>query len=350
MTGADRQPEKIDIVYLWVDGADPVWRGRREQAYAAWVRQHPGALAAFGNAAGRYRDNGELLFNLRSLEKFFPGHGHVYIVTDGQTPRWLQPSGRVTVVDHRALMPAGGTLVFDSGHIESYLHHIPGLSERFLYLNDDVFFGAPVDPGWWFGDRLKVFAEATPVAGYTELQAHETALVNASIQSRNWLSQRYPGYRHDPRVYSHAPRPMLKSATLELERMAPELFARLRSTTFRSWRIPAIVPDLLPRWMVHVGYAEQRTLDPLHISSGDQRAEQQLVALLREFGQLPFFCINDTCDEAADDDLRLLRIAHTLQKLLPEPSSFERPSHHAEKAEKAKKPAPVSTEKLRRVA
>ena len=343
MTGANRQAEKIDIVYLWVDGSDPVWRDRREQAYAAWARQHPGALAAFGNAAGRYRDNGELLFNLRCLEKFFPGHGHVYIVTDGQTPRWLQPSDRVTVVDHSALMPAGGDArVFDSGHIESWLHHIPGLSERFFYLNDDVFFGAPVDADWWFGDRLKVFAETTPVAGYTELQAHETALVNASIQSQNWLSQRYPKYRHDPRVYSHAPRPMLKSAAMELERMAPELFARLRSTTFRSWRIPAIVPDLLPRWMVHVGYAEQRTLNPLHISSGDHLAEQQLGALLREFGTLPFFCINDTCDEADDDDLRLLRIADTLQQLLPEPSSFERPSHQAKTTGRAGK--------LRRVA
>ena len=329
MTGAGRQSEKIDIVYLWVDGADPVWRGKRERAYAAWVRQHPDALAAHGNAAGRYRDNGELLFNLRSLEKFFPGHGHVYIVTDGQTPHWLQPSPRVTVVDHRDLMPAAGGQVFDSGHIESYLHHIAGLSERFFYLNDDVFFGAPVEPGWWFGERLKVFAEATRLADYTELQPHETALVNASIQSRQWLSQRYPHYRHEPRVFSHAPRPMLKSATLALERMAPRLFAQLRSTTFRSWRVPAIVPDLLPRWMVHTGYAEQHILDPLHISTGDQRAEQQLATLLQEFGKLPFFCINDTCDEADDDDLRLLRIGHTLAQLLPDASSFERPRPNA---------------------
>ena len=75
MTGVQKHSEPVDIVYLWVDGADPVWRNQRKQAYAAWVRQHPGALAAFGNAAGRYRDNGELLFNLRALEKFFPNHG-----------------------------------------------------------------------------------------------------------------------------------------------------------------------------------------------------------------------------------------------------------------------------------
>ena len=317
-------PEPVDIVYLWVNGADPVWLERRQQAYAAWAGQHPDALAAFGNVAGRYRDNGELRYSLRSLEKFFPGHGHVYIVTDGQTPPWLRPSERVSVVDHSCLIPAGDTPVFDSGHIESYLHHIPGLSERFLYLNDDVFLGAPVDPDWWFGDRLKVFAESSLTPHYADLQAHATALVNASIQSNIWLRQHYPDYRHDPRVYAHAPRPMLKSATYALERMAPELFARLRSTVFRSWRVPAIVPDLLPRWMVHTGQAEQIVLESLYISTGDADAGLQFDALQRQFGTLPFFCINDTCDEAPDDDPRLLRIAQTLEALLPVPSLFER--------------------------
>ena len=318
------EPGPVDIVYLWVDGSDPVWLQRRQQAYAAWARQHPDALAAFGNVAGRYRDNGELRYSLRALEKFFPGHGHVYIVTDGQTPPWLRPSKRVTVVDHSCLIPAGDTPVFDSGHIESYLHHIPGLSERFLYLNDDVFLGAPLDPNWWFGERMKVFAESSSMPHYADLQVDATALVNASIQSHIWLRQHYPHYRHDPRVYAHAPRPMRKSATYALEAMAPELFARLRSTVFRSWRAPAIVPDLLPRWMVHTGQAEQIVLEPLHISTCDPDAGTQFETLERAFGSLPFFCINDTCDEAPEHDPRLLRIRQTLEALLPLPSSFER--------------------------
>jgi hypothetical protein len=315
--------EPVDIVYLWVDGADPVWRAKRRQAYAHWVRQHPDALAVYGNAAGRYRDNGELLFNLRALEKFFPAHGHVYIVTDGQTPAWLRSSDRVTLVDHRALLARAAPLVFDSGHIESYLHHIPGLSERFIYLNDDVFFGAKVDPAWWFEDRLKVFLEPALIPGYDALQPRETALVNASIQSGQWLAQRYPHYRHVCRVYAHTPRPMLKSAMHELEQLAQEWFAQVRSTVFRSWRIPPIVPDLVPRWMVQMGYAEQQVLSPLHISTGDAHAAQQFDALLERFGTLPFFCLNDTCDEARPDDPRLQRIAQTLEQLLPEPSSFE---------------------------
>ena len=35
----------IDIVYLWVDGADPAWQARRAQAYASWEQTQPGMLA-----------------------------------------------------------------------------------------------------------------------------------------------------------------------------------------------------------------------------------------------------------------------------------------------------------------
>ena len=317
----------IDIVYLWVDGADPAWRARRQQAYAAWAQAHPGQLALHGNVAGRYRDNGELRYNLRALERFFPGHGHVYLLTDRQVPAWLRASKRLTVIDHASLMPGAALPVFDSGHIESYLHHIPGLSERFLYLNDDVFFGAAFEPAFWFGEgeggRLSVFTESALQQEPDGLRADVAAPVNCATLSRQWLSAQYPAYRHEPRLYAHAPRPMLKSALHELEGLAPAMFAGVRSTVFRAWQVPALLPDLVPRWMVHMGYAQARILDPLHVASGDAQAQRQLEQLLAHFGRLPFFCINDTCDEADDDDPRLLRVAATLQRLLPLPSSFE---------------------------
>lgn len=314
---------QIDIVYLWVNGSDPVWLRKRHTAYAAWTRRNSGELAAFGNVAGRYRDNSELLFNLRALELFFPDHGHVYIVTDGQTPAWLRPSSGLSLVDHRQLLPSTSPQVFDSGHIESYLHHIPGLSERFIYLNDDVFFGKKVDPAWWFEDRLKVFLEPAAAAYPKELHPDETSLVNASVESGRWLAQHYPHYLHLPQVYSHAPRAMCKSMMYELEELAQDWFTQVRSTVFRSWQIPPIVPDLAPRWMVQMGYAEQQVLNPLYINTGDAKAARQFDTLLQKFGDLPFFCINDTCDEAKANDPRLLKIARTLEKLLPDPSSFE---------------------------
>jgi hypothetical protein len=72
-----------------------------------------------------------------------------------------------------------------------------------------------------------------------------------------------------------------------------------------------------------MNYAEQLTLDPLHICTCGAQAEQQLLLLAQRFGKLPFFCINDTCDEALDGDVRLRRVSKTLESLLPEPCSFE---------------------------
>ena len=317
--------ERIDIVYLWVNGADPVWRNKRQQALARTVALQPDDLAMHGNVAGRYRDNEELRFNLRALEKFYPNHGHIYLVTDGQVPHWLQAHHDLTLIDHHDLMPASALPVFDSGHIESYLHHIPGLAERFIYLNDDVFFGARVDPTAWFGiNGVAVFTESAAVPDYDTLQPNESALVNASILSNHWLSRRYPQYRHAQRIFAHSPRPMFKSVLHELERDAPELFQQVRKTVFRSWQVPPIVPDLVPRWMLHTGRAALQSLESLYISSGAPDAERQFQALIAGFGQIPFFCINDTSDDAFDDAPQLQRITHTLEQLLPHPSSFER--------------------------
>jgi len=82
----------IDIVYLWVDGNDPVWRAKRHRAALGMDAAQTEALAPFGNVEGRFRDNDELRYSLRALERFFPDHGHVYLVTDEQTPIACPPS------------------------------------------------------------------------------------------------------------------------------------------------------------------------------------------------------------------------------------------------------------------
>ncbi len=320
----DHQP--IDVVYLWVNGSDPRWQTKRRRAFDAWLTEHPQELAVYGNVAGRFRDNGELRFNLRALERFFPDHGHVYVVTDAQVPDWLRAMSGITVVDHRDLIPAASLPVFDSGHIESYIHHIPGLAERYFYLNDDIFFGAPVHPRQWFGQQLTVAMETSSIEPFPDLKPTETALVNAAKLSARWLASVYPGYVHEWRLFSHSPRAFLRSAMYELERLAPDLFRDVRSTRFRSWRVPPIVSDLAMRWMVEIGAARRITLDPLHISTGDGAARAQFSELRSRFGRLPFFCINDTCDDASGTDPRLQQVTNVLQDLLPAPSRFERRS------------------------
>jgi hypothetical protein len=313
----------VDVVYLWVDGSDLDWQEHRKRAFEVWSLQHPGELARYGDTAGRYRDNDELRYNLRALEQFFPTVHHVWIVTDGQRPSWLNADSRATVVDYRTLEGSDGWRVFDSGNIESLIHHIPGLSERFLYLNDDVFFGAPIVESEWFGPSLTIYRQPGLQNIYQSFQPDETATINAGVRSRQWLSQRFSDYAPDDSVLAHSPRPMLRSVTLGYELEAPEVFAEVRRPIFRNWRIPPIVSDLIPRWMVHEGHAEFADADTIYVESGAPTAGDRLDRLVSRFGSVPFFCINDTCDDAPSDDPRLLRVRDTLKQLLPLPSLYE---------------------------
>ena len=82
-------------MYLWVDGSDPVWRAKKaayEQGGA------PVSLEAVNEA--RFANNDELKYSLRSVERYAPWIRHIYIVTDGQVPAWIDLTNpRVSIID-----------------------------------------------------------------------------------------------------------------------------------------------------------------------------------------------------------------------------------------------------------
>ncbi|XP_069760515.1 N-acetylglucosamine-1-phosphotransferase subunits alpha/beta isoform X2 [Narcine bancroftii] len=99
-------------------------------------------------SASRFEDNEELRYSLRSVERYAPWIRHVFIVTNGQIPSWLNlDNPRVTIVTHQEIFRNLSHLpTFSSPAIETHLHRIPGLSQKFIYLNDDVMFGKEVWP------------------------------------------------------------------------------------------------------------------------------------------------------------------------------------------------------------
>lgn len=344
--------DPIDVVYLWVDGNDSSWRAKREAALAQLPRDTGAAMARYSNVEGRFRDNHELRYSLRALEQFFPEHGHVYIVTDAQAPDWLRPSDRLTLVDHRELMPEASLPTFDSGHIESWIHHIPGLSERYFYFNDDVFLGAPLNPADWFTpEGFYLTWSDEPLVTDEAMRMDATSLENACRLSIEWLRaqagaalagqalppsrQQDPLYQSTFRTFAHSPRPMRRSLMRELELTAPELFEGVRSTVFRSWDKPTIVSDFVLRWALAHGLAQMRTYRHRHVSTGDADQQAQLQCLLAEFGSLDFFCINDTTDDAHAEDPRLLQVQSVLQAMLPQASGFEQSGSGATESSEA---------------
>lgn len=129
-------PEPIDLVYTWVNGSDEQFRE---------------SIAQFSPVVdeSRYNDKNELKYSLRSVEKYAPWIRHIYIVTNGQIPNWLDVlNPRISIVTHDEICPpelrSEILPTFSSFAIETLLHRIPNLSQRFIYFNDDVFLGAPL--------------------------------------------------------------------------------------------------------------------------------------------------------------------------------------------------------------
>ena len=133
------QSAPIDLVYQYVNGNDGKWLNRRRE-YALNE----------DNSECRFRDNGELRYSLRSVEKYTPWVRRIWIVTDSKPPEWLNTEHeKIRIVDHREIMPEVLLPCYNSNVIEGYLHRIPGLSEIFLYANDDMFFGNTVEPDFF---------------------------------------------------------------------------------------------------------------------------------------------------------------------------------------------------------
>lgn len=105
----------IDLVYLWVNGNDPKWQAKRD----ACIGRPSGSQA---HCKGRYADNGELKYSLRSAEKYAPWIRRIFIVTDNQIPEWLNTDNqKVQIVDHTEIMPAECLPCFNSAVIEMFL-------------------------------------------------------------------------------------------------------------------------------------------------------------------------------------------------------------------------------------
>jgi hypothetical protein len=150
---------KIDLVYLWVDGSDENWLAKKN---AALVKAGiPPEKSSTSDK--RWRDNDELKYSLRSTQKFAPWINHIFIVTDEQIPKWLDMNNsKITIVDHKQIIPNDKLPVFNSVAIELFLWNIPSLSEYFLYANDDTFFGKPIKPSFFFdkdGNPITIFKE-----------------------------------------------------------------------------------------------------------------------------------------------------------------------------------------------
>ena len=134
--------DKIDFVVTWVDSSDLAW----QQEKAKYSNKLSG-----DKRETRYRDWDILKYWFRSVEKNAPWVNKVYFVTCGQKPSWLnEKCKKLQIVSHSDYMPSEILPTFNSVPIELYLHKIKGLSEKFVYFNDDMFLNSSITKELFF--------------------------------------------------------------------------------------------------------------------------------------------------------------------------------------------------------
>ncbi|MFC8241669.1 stealth family protein [Streptomyces chartreusis] len=309
----------VDIVYTWVDGEEPQMRAKRARYQENGIAE----ILDKETNASRYTSHDELKYSLRSLAMYADFVRHIYLVTDGQKPHWLDASAPgITVVDHRDIFPDGVLPVFNSHAIETRLHHIPGLSEHYLYFNDDVFVGRRVTAEHFFhGSGLMKIPVSPLKIGVGKPHAEETATNSANKNVRRLLLEKFG--RMTTNNFMHTPLPQQRETLQTLEELFREDIARTTASRFRSPQDLAMTAPLLYQYALMTGRGVPGKYSFRYVNISRPDAEGRL-ADLRRNRRFDFFCLNDVDVPPEERERVGVRMNEFLEDYFPFASPFEK--------------------------
>lgn len=244
--------DKIDFVMIWVDGGDIEWRKEKNK--------HAGLPDDAINGEIRFRDWDNLKYWFRGVEKFAPWVNNVYFVTCGHYPKWLNlDCPKLKFIKHSDYMPEEYLPTFSSHTIENNLHRIEGLSEKFVYFNDDTFLINKVEQKDFFENNMpKRKVDETPLPGLDRILSavymNNSMVINSNFKKREVIKKnffkyfscknglkanfkklcllpfdRFTGF-NDP----HMPSPFLKSTMEEVWNKENEILDKVSKDKFRQ--------------------------------------------------------------------------------------------------------------------
>jgi hypothetical protein len=266
---------------------------------------------------------------MRALHAFAPWVRHIFLVTDGQVPSWLDTAHpRITVVPHRVIFGGTGRLpTFNSQAIESRLHHIPGLAEHFLYLNDDVFLGRPVAPEMFFTPGgLTRFFPSNALVDSAPRRAGDPPANSAGKNNRRLIQEAFG--RVLTRKMKHTPHPSRRSVLAEIELRFAEHVEATAEHQFRHPDDIALLSSLQQYYAYLTGRAAPGEIKYMYTDLADASTPFRLSRLLHD-RHLDAFCLNDTDSDLAAAAEQAALLADFLPAYLPFPSPFELSSPRA---------------------
>jgi len=285
----------IDFVILWVDGNDPEHQRKRSKYLSAFQ------LESLENAEQstdlkRFVQHNELVYCLRSIKQHAPWYRKIHLVTDNQIPEFLDRRklnlDRIEVVDHKELFQGNEDFLptFNTRCLTTMMCHIRGLSEHFIYGNDDMMLGSAVTKNFFYEKgKAVIYAEWGSVEKGTPLTLHQLGIIKAGhligFDENRFLN------------LSHGFQPLLKSSMVELAECYSKEFSNNIRYKFRH-ESQFLPESLFNHYAINSGKGILKSTEPMvHFSfelcrTGTPEKVAFLFGLIEQ-GKRKMFCLNE---------------------------------------------------------
>ncbi len=248
-----KENSPIDAVVTWVDGDDPRHKEKMISYFNETDRKKiPGAHPT------RFASINEIKYCVLSILTFAPFIRNIYIITDDQDPNIFEDIkahfperlDSVKIVDHKEIFRGYEEYLptFSCRSIESMMWRIKGLSNNFVYFNDDLFLIRKVRPGDWFiNDRPVLRGKWQPfpfprIIWYNFnrfvrkhiLRDHDYQ-PKPSFHMGQWNSASMLGFKFRYFVFQHTPHPISRKTAEEFFNKNKELFKKTLVNRFKEY-------------------------------------------------------------------------------------------------------------------
>ncbi|MFD1411491.1 stealth family protein [Lapidilactobacillus gannanensis] len=323
----------IDFVVTWVDGSDHSWIEKRQQYTASNNDESP----------VRFRDYGTFKYWFRAIEKYAPWVHKIYLITDHQSPDWLNECNpKLVLVDHKDYLPKEILPTFNSNAIELGIPDIEELTEHFVVFNDDMFLNAPVKPKDFFDSEglprdSAVQNAIMPIEDFDHVSVNNLLIINKHYNKRQVLINNFfkffnPRYGYlnlisilllpwprFTRFYDpHIPISLLKSVCIQVLQENKGIKLKTMKSRFRSMTDNTI-------WLFRYEQLVSGKFHPRSVRIGKKYQIDQVDKVCSDITRSDhkMICINDVSLSEQDFQLACTKLLKAFQKVHPRSSSFE---------------------------
>lgn len=338
------QQYDIDFVLSWMNPYDENWRREKAKYWGIEIRDPDYDV----NQVARFRDWDNLQYWFRGVERFAPWVRRIYFVTWDTVPDWLNVDHpKIQVVRDREILPEGCAPAFSPNPMETNLHRIPGISEHFVFFNDDMFLLSPVEPGDFYRNGLpREMAVSYPLTNdpgndpFSHMLLTMMGVVNGffdkkQVQRKHWkkwfnpvygrqnINNLMTAYNHQFSciLIPHLPSSMRKSTYEEVWKAIPDDLMATASHKFRS--LTDITQYIFRYWAICKGEFEPANVFRYGREFFMNDASLPGLCEVIRTRRYKMICINDSKDimdfETCRDEVKA-----AFERILPEKSNFEK--------------------------